>query len=71
MKAVTPILIYKVLVVLGILPMPFIYRLLPPFYNVRLSSIAHIYLDVNESKHMHMSRLSYIVKWRKNKKTPT
>ena len=24
--------------------------LLPPFHNVRLSSIVHIYLDVNESK---------------------
>ena len=30
--------------------------ILPPFYNVRLSSIVHIYLDVNEFKHIHMSR---------------
>jgi DNA polymerase elongation subunit (family B) len=32
------------------------YLVLPPFHNVRLSSIAHIHINVNESKHMHMSR---------------
>ena len=53
-----------------------IINLLPPFHNVRLSSITHIYLDVNESRHMYMfifiniymyvdnARKSYIVKRR-------
>ncbi len=52
------------------------YMLLPPFHNVRLSSIAHIHLDVNESRHMYVfrfiniyiyvgnARKSYIVKRR-------
>ncbi len=30
--------------------------LLPPFYNIRLFSIVHIYLDVNESRHMYVFR---------------
>ena len=49
---------------------------LPPFHNVRLFSIAHIHLDVNESRHMYVFRFiniyiyvgnirkSYIVEWR-------
>ena len=51
--------------------------IVPPFHNVRLSSIAHIHLDVNESRHMYVfrfiniymyvgnARKSYIVKRRK------
>ena len=31
--------------------------LLPPFQVIRLSSIAHIHIDVNESRHTYMSRL--------------
>jgi hypothetical protein len=54
-------------------------ELLPPFHNVRLSSIIHIHIDVNESRHtyifrfiniyMNMSnaRKSYILKRRKYK----
>ena len=50
------------------------YLILPLFHNVRLSSIAHIYLDVNESRRMYVfsfiniymylsnARKSYIVK---------
>ena len=30
--------------------------LLPPFHNVRLSSIAHIHIDVNEYRYTYMSR---------------
>ena len=30
---------------------------LPPFHNLRLSSIAHIHIDVNESRHIYVSRL--------------
>ena len=30
--------------------------ILPPFHNVRLSSIAHIHLDVNESRHTYVFR---------------
>ncbi len=30
--------------------------LLPPFHNVSHSSIAHIYIDANESRHIYMSR---------------
>ena len=30
--------------------------LLPPFHNVRLFSIVHIYLDINESRYMYVSR---------------
>lgn len=30
--------------------------ILPPFHITRLSSISHIYIDVNESKHVYMSR---------------
>jgi hypothetical protein len=44
------------------------YTLLPPFHNVRLSSIAHIHLDVNESRHMYVFRKSYIVKQREYKR---
>ena len=60
--------------------LPFIQELasyiLPPFHNVRLSSVAHIHLDVNESRHVYMfrfiniymyvgnARKSYIVKRR-------
>lgn len=52
------------------------YLLLPPFYNVSHSSISHIYIDVNESTYIYMSkfinnninvgtvRMAYIVKWR-------
>ena len=29
---------------------------IPPFHNVRLSSIAHIHLDVNKSRHMYVFR---------------
>ena len=32
------------------------YIVLPPFQNIRLSSIAHIHTDVNESRHTYMSR---------------
>mgnify|MGYP003702894451 CR=1 FL=1 len=51
--------------------------ILPPFHNVRLSSIIHIYIDVNESRHTYMfrfiniymnvgnARMTYIMKWRK------
>ena len=54
-------------------------KVLPPFHNVRLSSIAHIHLDVNESRHMYVfryiniymyvsnARKSYIVKQREYK----
>ena len=35
---------------------------LPPFHNVRLSSIAHIHIYVNESKYIYMSRF-IISKW--------
>jgi hypothetical protein len=50
---------------------------LPPFYNVSHSSIFHIHIDVNESRHIYLSRfininmnmgnarITYIVKWRK------
>ena len=31
-------------------------NILPPFHNVRLSSIDYICLDVNESTHMYASR---------------
>ncbi len=31
-------------------------QVLPPFYVIRLSSIAHIHIDVNESRHTYMSR---------------
>jgi hypothetical protein len=30
--------------------------LLPPFHNVRFFSIAHIHINVNEFKHIYMSR---------------
>ena len=52
-------------------------KLLPPFQIVRLSSIARIHLEVNESRHIYMPRFiniytnvdnarkSYIVKRRK------
>ncbi len=30
--------------------------LLPPFHIIRLSSIAHIHINVNESKHIYMPR---------------
>ena len=33
------------------LPASICYLLLHPFQNVRLSSITHIHMDVNESKH--------------------
>ena len=32
------------------------YLVIPPFHNVRLSSIIHIYIDVNESIYIIMSR---------------
>ncbi|KAB8086173.1 hypothetical protein EE612_009330 [Oryza sativa] len=50
---------------------------LPPFHNVSHSSISHIYIDVNESRHIYLSRfininmnvenarMTYIVKRRK------
>ena len=56
-----------------------IIHLLPPFYNVRLSSIAHIHIDANESRYYYIYRFisiymnvnndreSYIVKQRKYK----
>ena len=31
-------------------------NVLPPFHIIRLSSIAHIHIDVNESKRIYMSR---------------
>jgi hypothetical protein len=31
-------------------------NILPPFHNVRLSSIVHIHIDVNESRHTYMFR---------------
>ena len=31
-------------------------ELLPMFHNVRLSSITYIHIDVNESKHIYLSR---------------
>ncbi len=30
--------------------------LLPPFHIIRLCSIAHIHIDVNESRHTYMFR---------------
>lgn len=30
--------------------------ILPPFHNIRLSSIVHIYIYANESKHTYMFR---------------
>jgi hypothetical protein len=36
-------------------------HIFPPFYNIRLSSIARIHIDVNVGN----VRKSYIVKWRK------
>jgi hypothetical protein len=59
----------------------FPFELLPPFHNVKLSSIIHIYLDVNESR-LYMSRFiniynnvgsarkSYIVKQREYQISP-
>ena len=32
------------------------YNVLPPFQIIRLSSIVHIYIDVNESRHTYMSK---------------
>ncbi len=52
-------------------------QILPPFHNVSHSSIFHIHIDVNESKHIYISRfininlnvenarMTYIVKRRK------
>ena len=34
--------------------------LFPPFHNVRLFSIAHIYIDVNESRHIYASIFIHI-----------
>ena len=31
-------------------------ELLSPFHNARFSSIAHIHIDVNESRHIYVSR---------------
>ena len=31
-------------------------KVLPPFHNVRLSSVVHIHIDVNESRHTYESR---------------
>ena len=31
-------------------------KLFPLFHNVRLSNIVHIHINVNEPKHIHMSR---------------
>ncbi len=51
--------------------------LLPTFHNVSHSSISHIHIDVNESRHIYLSRfininmnvgngrMTYIVKQRK------
>ena len=48
----------------------------PPFHNVRLSSIVHIHIHINEPKHIYLyrfiniymnvdnARKSYIMKWR-------
>ena len=53
------------------------YEILPPFHNVSHSSIFHIHIDVNESRHIYLSRfininmnvenvrMTYIVKRRK------
>ncbi len=35
---------------------PFLYLLLPPFQVIRLSSITHIHINVNESRHTYMSK---------------
>jgi hypothetical protein len=55
----------------------FICDILPPFQVIRLSSIIHIHIDVNESSHTYKSRFiniyinvsnarkSYNTKWRK------
>ena len=40
--------------------------LLPPFHSVRLSSIAHIYLDVNESRHIYVFRFINIYMYEGN-----
>ncbi len=32
-------------------------NVLPPFHNVSHSSISHIHIDVNESRHIYLSRL--------------
>ena len=39
--------------------------LLPPFYNVRLSSIVHIHLDTNESRYIYVFRFIniYMYMW--------
>ncbi len=45
------------------------YLLLHLFHNVSHSSISHIHIDVNESRHIYLSvgnaRMTYIVKRRK------
>jgi hypothetical protein len=33
-----------------------IFHILPPFHNISHSSISHIYIDVNESRHIYLSR---------------
>ena len=55
----------------------FLVKVLPPFHNVSHSSISHIHIDVNESRHIYLSRfinininvvntrMTYIVKQRK------
>ena len=40
-----------------IITMATLSQVLPPFHNVSLSSIVHIHIDVNESKHICVSRL--------------
>ena len=69
------ILDYKAQVIVGAHKL--LYNLLPPFHNVRLSSIVHIHIDANEFIYIIMSRFisiymnvgnarkSYIVKPRK------
>ena len=32
------------------------YLVLPPFHNVSHSSISHIHIDINESRHIYLSR---------------
>jgi hypothetical protein len=36
------------------------FHLLPPFQVIRLYSIAHIHININESKHIYMSRFTNI-----------
>ena len=36
--------------------LPIVTFILPPFHNVSHSSIFHIHIDINESRHIYLSR---------------